>query len=48
MQTFGDIAQALHRSPIYLRGLQTRFAPPILEGAAYSPAYLALLRNLGH
>ena len=44
MHTFADLAHALNRSPVYLRGLQTRFALPVLEGAAYSAAYVAFLR----
>jgi hypothetical protein len=46
MHSFADLAHALNRSPVYLRGLQTRFALPVLEGAAYHPAYLAFLRTV--
>ena len=43
MQTFGDMAKALNRSPVYISGLQARFELPVLEGAAYSKAYLEFL-----
>jgi hypothetical protein len=46
VHTLGDIAKALNRSPLYLRGLQARFELPIRNGAGYSPAYLALLRTI--
>lgn len=46
MNTFADLARELNRSPVYLRGLQTRFALPVLEGAAYPAAYLAFLRTV--
>jgi hypothetical protein len=46
MRTFGDLAKELNRSPVYLSGLQKRFELPILAGAAYSPAYVAFLRNV--
>ncbi|MEI7820816.1 MAG: hypothetical protein WCK55_07850 [Verrucomicrobiota bacterium] len=46
MHTFADLARTLNRSPVYLRGLQTRFALPVLEGAAYPAAYLAFLRTV--
>jgi len=39
-------AHALNRSPVYLRGLQTRFVLPVLEGAAYPHGYLAFLRTI--
>jgi hypothetical protein len=42
----GDIARALNRSAVYLHGLQGRFELPAFEGAAYSDAYLALLRTV--
>ena len=48
MLTFGDMAKTLHRSPVYLAGLQKRFELPAFAGAAYSPAYLAFLRGLIH
>lgn len=48
MHTFAELAHALNRSPVYLRGLQTRFALPVLEGAAYSAAYVAFLRTVVH
>ena len=44
MHTFADLTHALNRSPVYLRGLQTRFALPVLEGASYSAAYVGFLR----
>ncbi len=46
MHTFADLARALNRSAVYLRGLQTRFVLPVLEGAAYSDSYLAFLRTV--
>jgi hypothetical protein len=46
MQTLGDMAKALNRSPVYLRGLQTRFDLPVVEGAAYASAYQAFLRTV--
>ena len=46
MQSFGDIAKALNRSPVYLSGLQKRFELPALEGSAYSDAYVAFLRGV--
>ena len=46
MRTFGDMAKELNRTPVYLSGLQKRFALPAIEGAAYSNAYLAFLRGV--
>jgi hypothetical protein len=46
--TLGDLAKALNRSVVYLNGLQRRFELPVLEGAAYAPAYLAFLRKIVH
>jgi hypothetical protein len=46
MHTLGDLAKALNRSPVYLRGLQARFALPTFEGARYSDAYRAFLQIL--
>jgi hypothetical protein len=46
MHTFADVAHTLNRSPLYLRGVQTRFALPVLKGAAYSDAYVELLRAM--
>ena len=43
---FGDVAKALNRSAVYLRGLQTRFKLPVLEGAAYTDSYVAFLRSV--
>ena len=48
MHTFANIAHALNRSPVWLRGLQSRLALPVLDGAAYSAAYLAFLRTVIH
>jgi hypothetical protein len=44
MHTLGDMTKALNRAPVYLAGLQKRFELPVLEGAAYSEAYLEFLR----
>ena len=46
MHTFADLTRTLNRSPVYLRGLQTRFALPVLEGASYADSYLAFLRTI--
>lgn len=46
--TLGEMAKALHRPAVYLLGLQKRMDLPVLEGAAYSPAYFALLRKIVH
>ena len=46
--TVGQMAQALNRPAIHVMHLQKTFDLPILEGAAYSPAYFALLRKLVH
>jgi hypothetical protein len=46
MHTLGTMARALNRSPVYVSGLQKRFALPAFEGAAYSDAYLAFLHTL--
>lgn len=46
MHTFGQLAKAMNRSPVYLSGLQKRFELPALEGIAYSEAYLAFLRGI--
>lgn len=46
MHTFADMAKALNRSTVYPSGLQKRFELQILEGSAYTPAYLAFLRGL--
>ena len=46
--TLGDMAKALNRPAIYLTSLQKRFDLPVLEGAAYGPAYFALLRKIVH
>ena len=44
--TLGDIAKALNRSPLVIRGLQERFELPVLKGAAYSHAYVACLHRI--
>jgi len=44
--TTGDMGKALNRPTVYLRGLQGRFELPVLEGAAYSAAYLAFLQGI--
>ena len=46
--TLGDMAKALNRPAICLTSLQKKFELPVLEGAAYSPAYFALLRKIVH
>ena len=46
--TLGDMAKALNRPAVYLTSLQKRFELPVLEGAAYPPAYFALLRKIVH
>ena len=45
MHSFADMAKVLNRTPVYLSGLQKRFALPALDGAAYSNAYVAFLRG---
>ena len=35
MHTFAELTRALNRSAIYLRGLQTRFELPGVEGPHY-------------
>ena len=45
MHTLGDMAKALNRSPVHLAGLQKRFELPVFEGAAYSDAFVAYLRE---
>ncbi len=48
MHTFGDIASALNRSPVYLAGIQKRFELPGPDGPGYSDTYLAFLRTIVH
>jgi hypothetical protein len=48
MHTFADLTKALNRSTVYVSGLQSRFELPVLEGAAYSDAYLAFLQTIVH
>jgi hypothetical protein len=45
-QTLAEMAASLNRSTVYIAGLQKRFELPVFSGAAYSPAYLALLRSV--
>ena len=45
-QTLKEMAASLHRSTVYLAGLQKRFELPVCSGAAYPPAYVAFLRGL--
>ncbi len=40
------MASALNRPVVYLRGLQTRFELPIVEGGGYSDAYFAFLQTV--
>ena len=46
MHSLGDISKSLNRATVYVSGLQARFALPVLQGAAYSNAYLEFLRAL--
>ena len=46
MTTLGEMAKALNRSPVYLRGLQTRFELSVADGAAETDACLAFLRTV--
>ena len=46
VHSLGDISEALNRAAVYVSGLQVRFELPVLEGAAYSNAYLELLRTI--
>ena len=48
MHTFAGLAQALHRSAVYLSGLQSRFELPTFDGAGYSEPYLAFLQTVVH
>ena len=48
MHTFADLAKALNRATVYVSGLQSRFALPVFDGAAYSAAYLAFLQTVVH
>lgn len=47
-KTLGDVAKELNRPIVYLRGLQSRFELPVIEGAGYSPAYQSFLKLLVH
>lgn len=47
-KTLSEVAKDLNRPVVYLRGLQNRFDLPVLEGAAYSPAYQAFFHMLVH
>ena len=46
MHTLSDLARELNRSTVYVASLQTRFELPVLPGAGYAAAYLALLRTV--
>lgn len=46
MHTIADMANELHRSVIYLQGLQKRFELPLLEDAGYPDTYVAFLRTV--
>ncbi len=48
MHTLADIAKALNRAPVYLRGLQTRFELPVRKGAAHTDQEVAFLRTVIH
>lgn len=36
----------MNRAAVYVSGLQARFELPVVQGAAYSSAYLEFLRTL--
>ena len=44
-QTLSEMAASLHRSTVYVSGLQKRFELPVFSGTAYSPAYVVFLRG---
>src|SRR5262245_60456842 len=46
MQSLADMSKSLNRAAVYVSGLQVRFELPVMEGAAYSSAYLEFLRAL--
>ncbi len=46
MHTLAELTSSLNCSNLGVRRLQTRFALPVLEGAAYSAAYMAFLRTI--
>jgi hypothetical protein len=46
MHTLIEIAKTLNRPVLYLSGIQSRWELPVLQGAGYSDAYLALLRSV--
>ncbi len=46
MQSLGDMAKALNRSVVYLRGLQTRFELPVFVDADYPDAYFTFLQTV--
>ena len=46
MHTLGDMSKALNRSAVHISSLQARFELPVLEGSAYSGAYLEFLRAI--
>ena len=45
---FAEVCTRLHRAPVYVRGLQRRFALPLLDGASYTAAYVAFLETIIH
>jgi hypothetical protein len=46
MHSLAYMSKSLNRATVYVRGLQVRFELPVLEGAAYSNAFLEFLRAL--
>lgn len=46
MHTLGTMLKTVNRAAMYVSGLQARFELPVMEGAAYSNAYLEFLRAL--
>lgn len=48
MHSLAEMAKALNRSLVYLRGLQSRFELPVRKGATYGDNELAILRTVTH
>lgn len=46
MHSLAEMARVLHRSAVYLAGLQKRLELPACEGANYPDAYLEFLRTV--
>jgi hypothetical protein len=46
MHSLRDMLKELNRAAVYVSGLQVRFELPLMEGAAYSSAYLSFLRAI--